>query len=500
MMDDFASPFFLHEIVVYKSQTCVDDLTAMSLLILIINPRCFLFNFSFHISPLISGNAYLCDKHINSFYMKNIVLFGPPGSGKGTQASNIISKYKLIHLSTGDMLRAEIAAETTLGLEAKSLMDKGELVPDAVVIGMIENKLDANPMAAGFVFDGFPRTVKQAEALDTLLSKRNAPIQKVLSLKVSEEELTRRILDRGKTSGRADDQNEEIVKNRVVEYRTKTAPLASYYEAQDKLVEIPGEGTVEHISDQLNYEIDEIKDHKAVLPVAPVEKAIPAAEVKKVSPPAAPKATKAKKAAPKKAVVKPEVKKAPAKKEAPKKAVAKKAAAKPVAKKAAAKKVAPKKAVAKKVLTKVAPKKAVKKAPAKKVVAKKAIKKTAPKKALVKKVVKKAAPKKVAAKKVAKKVAPKKAVKKIVAKKVIKKVAPKKAVKKVVAKKAMKKVAPKKVTAKKTAPKKAVKKTPAKKIVAKKVVKKAAPKKVIAKKTAFKKITKKVVAKKKAKK
>jgi adenylate kinase len=142
--------------------------------------------------------------------MKNIILFGPPGSGKGTQAVNICSKYNLIHLSTGDMLRAEIAAQTTLGLEAKTLMDKGELVPDAVVIGMIENKLNANPYAAGFVFDGFPRTVAQAEALDTLLAKRSTPIQKVLSLKVSEEELTKRILERGKTSGRADDQNEEI--------------------------------------------------------------------------------------------------------------------------------------------------------------------------------------------------------------------------------------------------------------------------------------------------
>ena len=305
--------------------------------------------FSFHISAFINGNTYLCHNFKNTLYMKNIVLFGPPGSGKGTQASNIISKYKLIHLSTGDMLRAEIAAQTSLGLEAKSLMDKGELVPDAVVIGMIEHKLDANTGAAGFVFDGFPRTVAQAEALDALLAKRNAPIQKVLSLKVSEEELTRRILDRGKTSGRADDQNEEIVKNRVVEYRTKTEPLANYYAAQGKLVEIPGEGTVEHISDQLNYEIDEIKETELALPAAPAEKALPveekkaalpaapkkAAEVKKAP---APKPAAAKKPEVKKAAAKPEVKKAPAKKEAPKKA-AKKAAAAP--KKAAAKKKAP---------------------------------------------------------------------------------------------------------------------------------------------------------------
>ncbi len=191
--------------------------------------------------------------------MLNIVLFGPPGSGKGTQAENIISKYNLVHLSTGDMLRAEIAAQTKLGLEAKTLMDKGDLVPDGVVIGMIENKLNANSSAAGFVFDGFPRTVKQAEALDELLAKRNIPIKVVLSLYVSEEELTRRILKRGATSGRTDDQNETIVKNRVAEYRTKTEPLAKYYEAQGKLRQIIGEGTVEEISELLNKEIDKIK-------------------------------------------------------------------------------------------------------------------------------------------------------------------------------------------------------------------------------------------------
>lgn len=190
--------------------------------------------------------------------MNNLVLFGPPGSGKGTQASNIITKYGFIHLSTGDMLRAEIVAKTKLGLEAKVLMEKGELVPDSVVIGMIENQLEVNNMANGFVFDGFPRTVKQAEALDELLANRNIPISKVLSLKVSEQELTKRILERGKTSGRADDQNEEIVKNRVVEYRTKTEPLASYYASQGKLVEIAGEGTVDEIFAALCKEIDNI--------------------------------------------------------------------------------------------------------------------------------------------------------------------------------------------------------------------------------------------------
>ena len=191
--------------------------------------------------------------------MLNIVLFGPPGSGKGTQAENIIAKYQLVHLSTGDMLRAEIAAQTKLGLEAKTLMDKGDLVPDAVVIGMIENKLDANKSAKGFVFDGFPRTVKQAEALDELLVRHNAPIKAVLSLYVSEQELTKRILKRGETSGRADDRNEEIVKNRVVEYRTKTEPLAKYYEAQGKLKQVVGEGTIEEIFELLSTEIDKVR-------------------------------------------------------------------------------------------------------------------------------------------------------------------------------------------------------------------------------------------------
>ncbi len=191
--------------------------------------------------------------------MLNLVLFGPPGSGKGTQAEKIIAHYKLVHLSTGDMLRAEIAAGTKLGLEAKTLMDKGELVPDSVVIGMIENKLDANQSANGFVFDGFPRTVAQAEALDGLLAKHQAPIKAVLSLYVSEDELTKRILNRGRTSGRADDQNETIVKNRVVEYRTKTEPLAKYYEKQGKLKQIIGEGSVEQISALLFGEIDKVK-------------------------------------------------------------------------------------------------------------------------------------------------------------------------------------------------------------------------------------------------
>jgi len=191
--------------------------------------------------------------------MLNMVLFGPPGSGKGTQAENIIAKYSLVHLSTGDMLRAEISAKTELGLEAKALMDKGQLVPDEVVIGMIEHKLDGNKEAKGFVFDGFPRTVKQAEALDALLEAHNAPIKVVLSMVVGEEELTRRILNRGKTSGRADDQDESIVKNRVAEYRNKTEPLARYYAAQGKLKEVKGEAPVDEVFGALSAEIDLVK-------------------------------------------------------------------------------------------------------------------------------------------------------------------------------------------------------------------------------------------------
>jgi adenylate kinase len=202
---------------------------------------------------------YYLHAHLNTNHsMKNIVLFGPPGSGKGTQAAHLVATYHLVHLSTGDMLRAEIKAGTALGLEAKTLMDRGELVPDAVVIGMISNQLVAHTDAVGFIFDGFPRTVAQAEALDGLLATRSIPIRAVLSLVVTESELTRRILDRGKTSGRADDQDESIVKNRVVEYRTKTAPLAAYYHAHGKLVEIAGEGTVDEIFGLLCNQLDKI--------------------------------------------------------------------------------------------------------------------------------------------------------------------------------------------------------------------------------------------------
>ncbi len=184
--------------------------------------------------------------------MLNLVLFGPPGAGKGTQSAMLVEKYNLIHLSTGDLLRGEIAAGTELGLEAKKLMDQGILVPDAVVIGMIRSKLQQNPNAGGFIFDGFPRTVAQAEALDYLLNESGTSISGMLALVVEEEELVSRLLNRGKDSGRSDDQNEDIIKNRIKEYNAKTAPLAEFYNHQGKYTAIKGVGKIEEISASLN--------------------------------------------------------------------------------------------------------------------------------------------------------------------------------------------------------------------------------------------------------
>ena len=188
--------------------------------------------------------------------MFNLILFGPPGAGKGTQSEKLIERYQLIHLSTGDILRSEITQETALGLKAKEVMDRGELVPDEVVIGMIKSKLETNESAKGFIFDGFPRTSAQAEALDNLLDEKGTSISAMLSLKVEDEELIRRLLLRGENSGRADDQDEIIIANRINEYNNKTAPLNEYYSAQNKLSEIEGKGTVEDIAEKLNDVID----------------------------------------------------------------------------------------------------------------------------------------------------------------------------------------------------------------------------------------------------
>ena len=183
-------------------------------------------------------------------------MFGPPGSGKGTQSENLILKYGLKHLSTGDLLRTEIAGQTPLGLEAKNFMDKGQLVPDEVVIGMISTALDANTKANGFLFDGFPRTKAQSEALDKLLKLKQTEIGVVLSLQVSEEELVKRLLNRGLTSGRSDDNNEEVIRERIAEYHRKTSAVADYYSTFQKVVSIPGEGSVNEIFDSLSAEID----------------------------------------------------------------------------------------------------------------------------------------------------------------------------------------------------------------------------------------------------
>lgn len=188
--------------------------------------------------------------------MFNLILFGPPGSGKGTQSEKIVNKFDLKHLSTGDLLRRELAEKTPLGLEAKSFMDKGQLVPDEVVIGMIDSSLDKNPNAKGFLFDGFPRTVAQAEALDKLLSLKKTEISKVLALEVSEEELIKRLLRRGETSGRSDDTNEDIIRNRLAVYNKDTAAVAEHYKALGKFEAIKGEGTVEEIFEALSNAIE----------------------------------------------------------------------------------------------------------------------------------------------------------------------------------------------------------------------------------------------------
>jgi adenylate kinase len=190
--------------------------------------------------------------------MLNIVLFGPPGAGKGTQAEFLIESYGLNHLSTGDLLRSEMSAGTKLGLEAKSFMDKGELVPDEIVIGMIKSKLDSVKDAKGFIFDGFPRTVDQAKALDELLNNNGTPISGMLSLEVEKQELISRLVSRGKISGRADDQDEAIIENRINVYNQKTLPLIEYYKPQGKHFGINGMGSIAEIADRLKEVIEKI--------------------------------------------------------------------------------------------------------------------------------------------------------------------------------------------------------------------------------------------------
>jgi adenylate kinase len=371
--------------------------------------------------------------------MLNIVLFGPPGAGKGTQSENLINKYGLVHLSTGDILRSEIARGTSLGRKAKEIMDRGELVGDDIVIGMIESKLDENTSAKGFIFDGFPRTAAQAVALDDLLQKKGTGISGMLALEVNDEELVNRLLQRGKNSGRADDQNQEVIRRRIQEYNNKTLPLKNYYSEQGKFHSIDGIGSIDEIFHLLvnriiflNAEMDltgletdlehldlTIQDFEVADDIAP-ELLLEIDAIKRAEAEEAEEAAESK-------TKKSGTKKSPAKKKsaakstpkktvkvsysAPKKALKKKVAAKPVAKKKSAVKASPKKAAAKKAvvkkiaskktaLKKVSPKKAIKKAA--QVLPKKSASKPAAKKPLVRKPLKKVAAKKATKKKGAK--------------------------------------------------------------------------------------------------
>jgi len=183
--------------------------------------------------------------------LKNIVLFGPPGAGKGTQSSRIIEKYGLIHISTGDILRAERKEGTRLGKRANGFIDKGELVPDEVVIEMVANKINENLDARGFIFDGFPRTVAQGKALDEILNKSDNPIKKMISMEVDEDELTKRLLLRGETSGRIDDQDEATIRNRFKVYNAETLPLKDFYQEQGKFAGVNGMNDIEKVFEDI---------------------------------------------------------------------------------------------------------------------------------------------------------------------------------------------------------------------------------------------------------
>lgn len=191
--------------------------------------------------------------------MINIVLFGKPGAGKGTQAEFLKGKYNLTHLSTGDIFRFNIKNDTDLGKLAKTFMDKGDLVPDEVTIQMLQSEVDKNPDSAGFLFDGFPRTIAQAKALDTFLASKNQEITATVALEADDEILVQRLLERGKTSGRPDDQDEEKIRNRYQEYNEKTAPLMEYYKQQGKFHAVNGIGTIAEVTERLNLVFDNLK-------------------------------------------------------------------------------------------------------------------------------------------------------------------------------------------------------------------------------------------------
>lgn len=188
--------------------------------------------------------------------MLNIVLFGPPGAGKGTQSAKLIEKYNLVHLSTGDVFRYNMRNETELGLLAKSYIDKGELVPDEVTNNMVKDFIAREINENGFIFDGYPRTIAQGEALDATLTEFKTAVSMMIALEVDEDELVKRLLERGKTSGRIDDQDEGTIRNRFKVYAEETAPLASFYSNQEKYVGVHGMGSIEEIFDRLTHAID----------------------------------------------------------------------------------------------------------------------------------------------------------------------------------------------------------------------------------------------------
>lgn len=192
--------------------------------------------------------------------MINLILFGPPGSGKGTQAAKLVEQYHLLHISTGDLFRYEMKNDTPLGKEAKSYIEKGELVPDSVTIGMLRNKVKTNPDVSGYIFDGFPRTIAQSESLDRLMNEMGTEISKLIMLEVPDDEIVSRILIRGANSGRSDDTDEVIVRNRIEIYKRDTSPVFDYYSGFNKAVKVSGVGSIEEIFQRIAYELNVMTD------------------------------------------------------------------------------------------------------------------------------------------------------------------------------------------------------------------------------------------------